>query len=253
MQTLHQTIKDGYAVLALDRGKANPMNHQMVKELRQVMKENLENEAIGGVILTGKENFFSAGLDVVELFNYNETEIKAFWGDFLDMVYELASFRKPLLASITGHSPAGGCVLAVCCDYRVMAEGKYQIGLNEIPVGILVNESLSGLYALWLGGRRAYQFLLEGKLMTAQEALEYHLVDEVVAPDQVLATTEAKMKHYLQFGKDVWQTSKMMLRKDVLDIVGRDKEAKLEATLKQWWNPVSRATLEQMIARLKKK
>lgn len=252
MQTLKQTVKDGYAIVTLDRGKANPINNQMVTELRQLMKENLENEAIGGVILTGKENFFSAGLDVIELFGYDEAQMRSFWQNFFDMIYELASFRKPLIASITGHSPAGGCVLAVCCDYRVMAEGKYTIGLNEIPVGILVHESISALYALWLGNRRAYQFLMEGKLMNVQEAHEYGLLDEVAAPDQVLAQAEAKMKHYLQFGRDVWQNSKLMLRKAVLEQVARDPEAKLEASLKQWKNPVTRKTLETMIARLKK-
>ena len=63
---------------------------------------------------------------------------------------------------------------------------------------------------------------------------------------------EAKMQHYLQFGRDIWQNSKMMLRKDVLDRIARDQEAKLEASLKQWWNPATRQTLEGIIARLKK-
>lgn len=252
MQTLQQTVKDGYAIVTLDRGKANPINDQMVTELRQLMKENQESDTVHGVILNGKENFFSAGLDVIELMGYDEAKIKSFWQNFFDMVYELASFRKPLIASITGHSPAGGCVLAVCCDYRVMADGKYTIGLNEIPVGILVNESISALYSFWIGERTAYQNLMEGKLMKAQEAHQIGLVDEVVAPDQVLAKAEAKMQQYLQFGHDVWQTSKMMLRKDVLDRIARDQDVKLEASLKQWWNPVTRKTLETMIARLKK-
>ena len=252
MQTLKQTVKDGYAIITLDRGKANPINDQMVTELRQLIKEYQESDSVNGVILNGKENFFSAGLDVIELFGYDEAKMKSFWQNFFEMIYDLASFRKPLIASITGHSPAGGCVLAVCCDYRVMAEGKYTIGLNEIPVGILVNDSISSLYALWMGERTAYQYLMEGRLMSVQEAQENGLIDEVVAPDQVLATAEAKMKHYLQFGHDVWQNSKMMLRKNVLDRIMSDSEAKLEASLKQWWNPVTRKTLETMIVRLKK-
>lgn len=253
METLQTTIKDGYAIITLDRGRANAMNAQMIKELRETFKTLGENDEVGGVILNGKENFFSAGLDVIELYNYNNEEIKAFWEDFFGMIYDVASFRKPLVASITGHSPAGGCVLAVCCDYRVMAEGKYQIGLNEVPVGILINESISSLYAMWLGERRAYQFLMEGKLMTVAEAAEYGLVDEVVASDKVLETAEAKLKQYLQFGRDVWQTSKTLLRYEVLDRIARNQEAKLEATLKQWWNPTTRQVLENMIARLTKK
>ncbi|EAY27411.1 enoyl-CoA hydratase/isomerase family protein [Microscilla marina] len=253
METLQTTLKNGYAIVTLDRGRANAMNAQMVTELRQIIKEYSEDTKVGGVILNGKENFFSAGLDVIELYNYDSEEIKAFWESFFGMIYEMAAFRKPLVAAITGHSPAGGCVLAVCCDYRVMAEGKYQIGLNEVPVGILINESISSLYAMWLGERRAYQFLMEGKLLNVQEAAEYGLVDEVVAPEKVLETAEAKMQQYLQFGKDVWQTSKLLLRYEVLDRIKRQEEAKLEATLNQWWNPATRQVLEQMIARLTKK
>lgn len=253
METLQTTLKDGYAIVTLDRGRANAMNAQMIKELRETITELGENNEVGGVILNGKENFFSAGLDVIELYNYNDDEIKAFWESFFGMIYDMASFRKPLVAAITGHSPAGGCVLAVCCDYRVMAEGKYQIGLNEVPVGILINESISSLYAMWLGERRAYQFLMEGKLMTVEEAADYGLIDEVASPGKVLEAAEAKMQQYLQFGRDVWQNSKMLLRYEVLDRIARNKEDKLEATLKQWWNPTTRKVLANMIARLTKK
>ena len=59
MQTLQQTVKDGYAIVTLDRGKANPINDQMVTELRQLMKENLESDTVHGVILNGTERKIS--------------------------------------------------------------------------------------------------------------------------------------------------------------------------------------------------
>src|SRR5690606_32452196 len=105
------------------------------------------------------------GLDLITLFEYDEAKIHEFWESFIALIYDLAAFPKPSIAAITGHSPAGGCVLALCCDHRVMAEGDYIIGLNEVPVGIIVPQCIFELYSFWLGSARASKFLLEGKLL----------------------------------------------------------------------------------------
>ena len=134
MDTIKVNIKDKIAVLSMNRGRSNAINAEMVAELHQMVR-NIENDdSIAGLILTGKDGFFSAGLDLIELYNYDEEAIKNFWINFLDLVTTLVSFKKPMIAAISGHSPAGGCVLALCCDYRIMAEGKFIIGLNEVPV-----------------------------------------------------------------------------------------------------------------------
>src|SRR5580692_11455867 len=142
MDTLRLTKKDGVAIIALDRGRSNPVNHQLIKELTACIKDLEGDDTIGGVILTGKEGFFSSGIDLIEAYDYNEEQIRAFWVDFLAMQNTLAAFEKPMVAAISGHSPAGGCIMAICCDYRVMAEGKFIIGLNEVPVGIIVPGSV---------------------------------------------------------------------------------------------------------------
>ncbi|HQS04401.1 MAG TPA: enoyl-CoA hydratase/isomerase family protein, partial [Daejeonella sp.] len=198
MNTIKVRIKDKIAVLSLDRGRSNAINSEMVSELHQMII-NIENDdSIAGLILTGKDGFFSAGLDLIELYGYDEDQIKEFWIEFLSLVTSMVSFKKPMVAAISGHSPAGGCVLAICCDYRVMAEGKFIIGLNEVPVGIIVPESIFHLYAFWLGNAPAYRALLEGKLMNTQEALSAGLVDELVNPESILHAAERKMLTYIQ-------------------------------------------------------
>ena len=109
MNTIKVNIKDKIAVLSLNRGRSNAINAEMVAELHQMIR-NIENDdSIAGLILTGKDGFFSAGLDLIELYDYDEETIKSFWIDFLDLVTSLVSFKKPLIAAISGHSPAGGC------------------------------------------------------------------------------------------------------------------------------------------------
>lgn len=253
MNTINVKIKDKIAVLSLDRGRSNAINSEMVLELHQMIR-NIENDdSIAGLILTGKDGFFSAGLDLIELYDYDEVQIKEFWIEFLSLVSSMVSFKKPMIAAISGHSPAGGCVLAICCDYRVMAEGKFIIGLNEVPVGIIVPESIFHLYSFWIGNATAYRSLLEGKLMPPEEALKIGLIDEIVKPESILYAAERKILSYIQMERATWQQSKINMRKDLLRKVSADPSEMLEPMLAQWWSPSTRSILKTIIQNLQQK
>lgn len=253
METIKLTITDRLAVIQLDRGRSNPINHQMVKELVACVQELDGNKEVSGLVITGKENFFSSGIDLIEAYDYNEEQIKDFWTDFMQLPAALAAFRKPLVAAISGHSPAGGCVIAICADYRIMADGPYIIGLNEIPVGIIVPDSIFNLYAFWLGKRTAYQYLMEGKLVKAPEALEIGLVDEVTTALTVMEKAEAKAREYMKFNPPTWMRTKQNLRRELIGQLQADQSQTLDAMLKQWWAPATRKGLEMMIQQLKSK
>ena len=251
MNTLQLTITDKLAVLTLDRGRSNPINLEMITELTLAIKSLEENDDVAGVILTGKENFFSSGVDLIEVYDYDEQKIKQFWVDLLKLQATLFGFKKPLVAAISGHSPAGGCVLAFCCDYRVMAQGKFIIGLNEVPVGIIVPNTICANYAFWIGERKAYQYLLEGKLLSVDEALRDGLVDEIAEPENVLAAAESKVRAYMKFNPSTWRQSKLNLRSELIAKLTADQTANMEVMLKQWWSPETRQTLAAIIYNLK--
>lgn len=253
METIQLTVNEKVAVITLDRGRSNPINHQMVKELTACIKDLENNNQVGGVILTGKQGFFSSGADLMEVYDYDEQQARGFWTDFFALQTTLISFKKPLVAAISGHSPAGGCVLAICCDYRLMAEGEYIIGLNEIPVGIIVPESIFKVYAFWIGKQKAYQYLLEGKLVKVNEALQIGLIDEVCPAESLMARAEKKLNTYMQFNPVTWSQSKLNLRNELITNLNTDQSAALNQMLKQWWAPETRTTLEMIIQNLKSK
>src|SRR5690606_37267710 len=124
-------------------------------------------------------------------------------------IRNITAFKKPVVAAINGHSPAGGCVLALACDARVMAEGKYIIGLNEIPVGIIVPNSIFKLYAFWLGTAQANRNLLDGKLFSPEEALSIGLIDELVKPESIVTADERRVRKYMAMERNTWQHSKL--------------------------------------------
>lgn len=250
MNTLQLTIRDKLAIITLDRGRSNPINTEMITELISSVKDIEANDNIAGLIITGKEGFFSAGIDLMEVYNYNEEQSKDFWTSFMLMQTVLINFKKPFVTAITGHSPAGGCIIALCSDYRVMASGQYIIGLNEIPVGIIVPDTVFHLYAFWLGSRKAYQYLLDGKLLTVEDALKDGLIDEVCAAEDVLASAEKKVRAYMKLNPATWSQSKINFRKELSEKLQVDHSAALNSMLQQWWAPETRSTLQKIIDKL---
>jgi 3,2-trans-enoyl-CoA isomerase len=253
MNTINVTIKDRLALITLNRGKSNALNGEMITELTDMLHNIEQDSNIGGVIITGRDSFFSAGLDLMELYGYNEEEAKSFWNLFLNFTAKITAFKKPLIAAINGHAPAGGCVIALACDARVMAEGKFIIGLNEVPVGIIVPDSIFNLYAFWLGKANASRNILEGKLFSPEEALQVGLVDELVNPASIMTAAERKVRKYMALEPNTWQQSKLNIRKELIASTSADQSAALDIMLAQWWSPATRSILKMIIDNLQKK
>lgn len=250
MKYIRTKIEDHIYHILLDRGKSNAMDLEAVQELISAVEQAEADPAVEGLILSGKEGFFSSGLDLITLYDYDAEQMKEFWRQFLLLIQKLASFSKPALSAITGHSPAGGCILALCCDYRIMAEGQYIIGLNEVPVGIVVPQSIFKLYSFWLGDGTAYRSLMEGKLFNPQEALAVGLLDEVVPLNRIQNTAFQKIKGVTQFEKNAWRSSKQNFRRDLVASLMQDQEETIDQVLAQWWRPGTRAIMKTIIENL---
>ena len=254
LETVNLTYKNDYAILQLDRGRANVINAQMVDEVRKTVELLKDDHTVRGVILTGKDHFFSAGLDVIELFDYDKEKIRKFFIDFLNMFCELVRFPKPIVAAITGHCPAGGCILAITCDYRIMAEGeKYTIGLNEVAVNILIADIIPIVYSYWLGTRRSHQLLLEGRLLHVSEAKEIGLIDEVCPMDEVLPKAEKYLKKLLFADQDILVGTKAALRRELHERMDMDLEQYADDNMDVWWKPEVRSRMKAFVEALKSK
>ncbi len=252
MNFLKITQKQEYAIVQMQRGKVNALNLEMVEEIRSTFKSLDADDSIRGVILTGIPNIFSAGLDLIELFEYDETKINDFFVAFGTMYLELAHFKKPFIAALNGHSPAGGTVIAIAADYRIMAEGeKFSLGLNEVAVNIQISNNLIEGYSYWIGRGPAHRYILEGKLLKNEEALQVGLVHEVCPQEELMERAEKKMQHYLQADNEILINTKAKLRKSWLDNLSWDAGTDLEAARKIWWKPEIRMKMQMYITYLK--
>src|SRR5688572_11127240 len=132
MDIVERSVTNGVATLALSRGKVNAINPELVQALERRLDEVEADDAIRAVVLTGRGSFFSFGWDVPELLSYEPEAFAAFVARFAQLYRRLFAFPKPVVAAINGHAPAGGCMLALACDLRIMASASARIGLNEI-------------------------------------------------------------------------------------------------------------------------
>lgn len=248
METLQIFPKKGYSIVQLNRAKANAINHTMVNELRQSFVTLSQDIQTKGVVLTGIPGFFSAGLDVIELYQYDRKAMHAFFIDFSLLHVEMVQFKKPLVCAVTGHCPAGGTVLAITADYRVMADDpKFSIGLNEVAVNVQISQNLIEAYSFWLGRGLANRFVLAGKLLNPQEAADTNLVDEICPSHQVLDRAEKTMNQYLNADEDIFTNSKAKLRKTWLDNIDAKSPEELAETEAIWWKPEVRVRMKKLI------
>lgn len=251
MNTLDLQFDRDIAVVEFNRPKAHALNLMMANELSERFAELAASDHIKAVVLTGTGNIFSAGLDLIELYDYDEDKIRRFWQSFGRMVVNLASFPKPLVAAVNGHAPAGGCVLALCCDYRIMASGRGRIGLNEVAVGVVLPQPVVELSRFTVGNEKSMHMILNGVLMDPEEAHEFGLINETCPPELLVEVCKKRIAKWLEFDQTAWSQAKKSLKKPLLHVLDAPFSEAYGETLRHWWAPETRAALGKQIQKLK--
>ena len=171
----------------LNNGVTNALNPKVVKELERVIKQVKNDAGINGLVLgSSNEKFFSIGFDIPELFEMNRDDFRRFYRAFNQVCLDLLTLPKPTVAAITGHAIAGGCILAMCCDYRFIAKGHKLMGLNEVKLGLPVPYLPDRLLHAIAGVCRAREIMESGKLYPSNEALEMGIVDKTLPIENVV-------------------------------------------------------------------
>ena len=133
-----QIKEKNYGILRMNRTPVNSLNLDFLTELNIQLDKIEQSNDINGVILTSQiPNIFSAGLDIMEIYQIKADRGKQFWNAVQEFWIKLYGSDKIYIAAINGHSPAGGCLAAMSCDYRIMLKGPYKIGLNETQLASL--------------------------------------------------------------------------------------------------------------------
>ncbi|XP_044183979.1 enoyl-CoA delta isomerase 1, mitochondrial-like [Acropora millepora] len=227
MSSLVNVEKQGdFAVLELNREPVNSFTLEFLQEINaELDKVNSDKDCKGLIITSSLPKVFSAGLDLVkEVFKpADERRLASFWQEFQGMWLRLYGSRLITMAAINGHALAGGCVLGLACDYRIMADGP-RIGLVETEAGVPPPFWVFHNLAAVVGNGVAEKALLSSKRYTAQEALAVGLVDKVVPKDEVLAATKSQMEELTAFSARTLELTKKIMRKDAVETLENKRE-----------------------------
>lgn len=243
--------------IRLARPPVNALDADLCRALIATL-ETAFSDGVHGVVLAGSPKIFSGGLDVPYLMSLGDDRraVLECWQAFFGVARLLAGSRVPVVAALTGHAPAGGCVLALCCDYRVMARSvdpakPFAIGLNETQVGLVVPEGIQRLMRRVIGDHRAERLMVAGDMISAEQAHAIGLVDELTDVDDVVPRAVAWLEALLKLPRQPMLATRGLSRQAVVDALSPDV-VRIETFVDAWWEPETQAALRALIAKLKK-
>ena len=175
--------KDHIAVITIDHPPANAWNMATMLDFEKAVDDVENDKDVRVVVLTGAgEKCFSAGFDVSDAANSNVTSPKG-----RELWRRIDRFPKPVIAAINGFALGGGLELALCCQFRIMADGpKVMLGLTELNLGIIPGWGGTQRLPLVVGKAKALDMMLFSRKIGAKEALEIGLVNQIAAPENLM-------------------------------------------------------------------
>ena len=242
--------RDGMAEISLACGKANALNPQSLVAISRALDEAGERGA-RGVILTGYDRFFSSGLDLVTLYELDRPTMDAFIREFDRVMLQVFAFPGPVVAAINGHAVAGGCILALACDARLMPDHGGQIGVNEIRLGVPFPASALEILRHTLPMEYVDSILYGGLLYTPTEAISRGLVDGLTSGD-VMEEARAVCRRLAEQPSGAFRTIKTALKGPAVRRALDGREKLRKAFMEAWFSADGRRLIGEARARLMK-
>jgi enoyl-CoA hydratase len=176
-QNIITRVEGRVGVAQLNRPKAlNALNREIMTELMTALEAFDADPAVGCMVVTGSARAFAAGADIKEM--ANATPARMMTGSFIDLWDRLHRIGKPVIAAVSGFALGGGCELAMACDMIVASETA-QFGQPEINLGVIPGAGGTQRMTLAVGKALAMEMVLNGRYLSADEALRYGLVNRV--------------------------------------------------------------------------
>jgi enoyl-CoA hydratase/carnithine racemase len=210
--------------LRLARPPVNALNLELLRALTVAVGASKDDAAL---VITGQPGLFTAGLDVRALLELDRDTVTQVFVELWRVQRAIAVSPVPVIFGLTGHSPAGGTVLAIHGDYRVMAQGDFRLGLNEVQVGLMPGGVIHGAFRRLVGGH-ATQLLSRGALVDPATALRVGLVDELCDASQVTARALEVAREYCALPRDPMLRTRALARKDLVELFGNPGHALIQ-------------------------
>ena len=193
---IERSTSDGVATITLNRpDKLNAFTGTMREELLDALRVAESDESIGAVAITGAGRAFCAGGDVESMASLQASNDTASFCKLLDagrdVVMQIATMTKPVIASVNGVAAGAGCNLALACDYRIAAAGA-KFSQSFVRIGLQPDWGGTWLLPRLVGRSRALEIMMTARMVEAAEALEIGMIDRIAT--DLAAETETLAK-----------------------------------------------------------
>jgi enoyl-CoA hydratase len=197
-QTISTEVADQICIVTINRPeKLNALNKTVISELENAVEEICTNPLIRGGIITGAGNrAFAAGADIRGFAGLTVEEGMQLARQGMDVFFKIENSPKPILAAVNGFALGGGCELAMACHFRLCSDSA-QFGQPEISLGLIPGYGGTQRLTKYIGKGRALEALLTGNLISAQQALQWGLVNYVTTQDELIAKTKSILEQII--------------------------------------------------------
>ena len=243
-----ETIQDDIKIVTFKNGKTNPINKDMLLQLKKIVDEVNANPTPKGLILTGDGRFFSSGFDLPVFINFkDQKEANDFFDMEEDVLLSLFTCEKPVISAINGHCAAAGLIYSMAADYRIVKDHpKIKIGMSEIKIGLPLTIAQDEVMRFGFDSNRKFRdVMFFGEMIDVYKAKELNIVDEVVAEDQLVDRAKELIVQWIDTPNRPFIRMKKLLRMDTARrIVKKLKEENWHDGLNCFFKEDVRQTLE---------
>jgi enoyl-CoA hydratase len=229
-QNVVHSNREGIETLTLRRPPANAMDIALLTELRDAFIALAGDDSVQAIVLTADGAAFSAGLDVKAVPRYTRAEQLQLLDVLNGMILAVYGCPLPVVAAVNGHAIAGGLVLTLCCDWRVVVEAPIQAGLAEVKVAIPYPVAAMEVVRAELSPQVARRLVLSGENVGAAEGIATGLFDESAPRENLLEAAIRKAARYSELPRASFATIKRQLKGPVI--------ASIESALREGREPL---------------
>jgi Delta3-Delta2-enoyl-CoA isomerase len=240
------------AILWLDKARGNAIDGDLVDDLVAAADEAAADESVRGIVLASAHpRLFCPGLDLVALSEMDRSGLEAFMSRFLSMVRSLYGFPKPMVAAVSGPAVAGGCILALTADWRVLARGA-AIGLNEVKIGLPLPWSVALLVRASVNPSSWTQIALLGRNLADEDALQAGVADELAAPESVNDASLARLGEFVDKDGPAFSITKTHMRSGILSEMKAHDTERIPEFLDAWFAPRTQERIRRTLESLRR-
>ncbi len=249
--TVDLKVEEGIAILRLQRGSGNAINGELVDDLVAAIAEAARREEVLGVLLASTGKLFSPGLDLPELIGCDRPTMEDFLERFSEMVLALYDFPKPMVAALHGHAVAGGCVLALTADWRVLSR-EALIGLNEVKVGVPFPYGVAMILRESVPTQHLEEIALFGRNYRGEEALAAGLVHEVHDAEGFEEHCLERLSELTDKDPQATSITKRYLRAATVERIRTNQATLARDFLECWFSDGTRTRIQAIVDSLKR-